>query len=330
MSTHEPNSKILVVDGDTPIFRFALALEKKYIEASYKKSPWVIELDNITQFKGGKLKGKEVQGELHKMNKSSEIELTMDDFNIKHKVRLINAKSDESRLEIGKRNARNYISDLYQIPWVKEIKYCLSSKNNFRKNIDKNYKSSRGKKPLLLNDLKSWFEKEFKSIITIIDGLEADDLLGIMGNWSRNYFKDPKDSDIVLCGYDKDLLQIYNNYFFNFDHREDGIFWINELDGQRNLCHQILTGDTTDDIKGLEGISDEIKERFCVRLGGCGKGKAEKILSDCCTVECLYERVEWCYMSYYQDDYKDHLNKQFKLVKLLENKDKIEDFPFTR
>lgn len=320
------NSCIAVIDGDTPIFRHSKILEETYIEVWWNNR--VKEFENITRFKGGKLKGQEIEGYLNKINKGREEPFSIEEFEIINKSRLIKPPQKGARLDIAKRNLRSYISDFYAIPWVKEIKYCVGGNTNFRYEVDKNYKSNRGPKPLKLLEVKEWFCDEFKDIIVVADNCEADDKLSQMGHWSRNYFKNPKDSNIVLCGYDKDLLQIYNNWHFNFDKRDE-IVWINEFTGHKNLALQCLKGDTVDGIKGLPEITPEIKEKYNVGLGGCAEGKANKILDLCETIEDLYREVEWCYRSYYKDDYKQALNKEYMLVKLLEKKDEFNiEFPF--
>jgi len=326
MVPKEKNSKTLVVDGDTPLFRCAKALQKDYIEINW--NDFTLDLDNKTKFIGGKLKGKEVYGKLNEINDRHGISLTIDDFDITPKTVLIDAKNDAQRLEIGMRNMRKYIRDLKELPWVKNIKWCLSSKNNFRKDLNPDYKAQRPEKPKLLIDLKNLFITEFKNIITIKDMLEADDLLGIFGAWSREYYENPKDSPFVLTGYDKDLLQIGNNWFFNFDQRDQGIFWIDEFTGHKNLCTQILQGDTADNLKGLPKITSEIKARYGVATGGCAIGKAKSILSDCKSIDELYMAVEWCYKSYYGENYRKHLTMMYKLVFLLEKEGEIKDFQF--
>jgi hypothetical protein len=321
-----PNSRTLVVDGDTPIFRCAKALQKDYIEVNW--NDFALDLDNRTQFIGGKLKGKEVKGKLNEINERHGISLTIDDFEITPKTVLIDAKNDDQRLAIGMKNIRSYIQGLLNIPWVKGIKWCLSSKTNFRKELNQDYKAQRPEKPKLLLQLKDLFIHEFKHMVTIKNSHEADDLLGIFGAWSREYHKNPKDSPYVLTGYDKDLLQIGDNWFLNFDKKEQGIFWIDNFTGHLNLCTQILQGDTADNLKGLPEITTEIKAKYGVATGGCAIGKSRKILSDCKTIDELYRTVEWCYKSFYGEDYKEHLNLMFRMVKLLENEGEIKDFPF--
>lgn len=321
------NYYTLVIDGDTPIYRASLALQESYIEVWWKDR--MIECKNLTEFKGGKLNGKIIKGKLQEINEQKKTDFIFDDFVIIPKTRLISSNNDKMRMGLGKKFIREYLSTLYQIPWVKDIVYCLSSDNNFRRDIDKDYKKNRTCKPILLDDIRNWFIKEFKEIVKIEDGLEADDLLSIYGNSSRNSFINPKDTNIVLCGYDKDLLQIYNNYFFNFDHREDGVYWIDEFEGEKSLAKQCLIGDRIDNIQGLPKINEEIKKKYKVRLGGVGAGKAEQILSNCKIVKDLFKTVEDCYKMYYKENYKEELNKQFQLVKLIETKDKVKDFPFT-
>ena len=326
MISQKENYYTLIFDGDTSLFRFAKALQEDYIEVWWKDR--MMECKNLTYFKGGKINGQVIKGKLEEINENRKDPFLLEEFEIIPKSRLLKCDNDKKRLGLGKKWIREYISELYAIPWVKEIKYCLSSETNFRKEVDPLYKSTRGEKPILLKQLRKEFIKEFKDIIEIHGGLEADDLLSCYGYLSRNTFTNPKDTNIVLCGYDKDLLQIYNNFFYNFDKRDEGVIWIDEFTGQKNLVVQCLCGDTVDAITGLPSVTEEMKEKYNIRMGGVGKGKAESILSNCDTVECLFREVEWCYRSYYGDGYKEALNREFRLVKLREHKDKMVDFPF--
>ena len=308
----------LVIDGDTIIFRYAKILQEDYIEVWWKDR--VKTFKNRTMFKGGTLKGEKVVGWLYEKDRPFKLE----DFKIVDKSRLIS-----SGTTFFKKHIREYIAGFYELPWIKDLKIVLGGKDNFRYKIFPDYKKNRGAKPLKLKDVKDWFCSEYNDIVTIADGVEADDYLSMMGYYSRNHFNPPKDTDIVLCGCDKDLLQIHSNYFFNFDKRDDGIVWIDEFTGHHSLAVQILVGDKTDNIMGLPKVTDEMKEKYKIYGGGCGQAKAKKILSNCKAITDLYKEVEWCYMSYYKDEYKKHLNREYQLVKLLDKKDEIKDFPFS-
>jgi hypothetical protein len=307
----------LVVDADTIIFRYAKILQEDYVEVWWKDRMKIFK--NKTMFKGGTIKGEKIKGWLYEKERP----FKLDEFKFVNK-----SKPLFSHIGVAQKHIAGYIEELYNIPWVKDIKFVLGGGDNFRYKIYPDYKKNRGEKPLKLQEVKDWVCSEYKDIVVIAEGVEADDYLSIMGHWSRNHFKNPKDTNIVLCGCDKDLLQIHSNYFFNFDKREDGIIWIDEFTGHKSLAIQILTGDITDNIKGLPKVTDEMKEKYNIRGGGCGKMKAEKILSNSDTIIDLYRQVQWCYMSYYKEQYKTHLNREFQLVKLLEKKNEIPTFPF--
>ena len=61
---------------------------------------------------------------------------------------------------------------------------------------------------------------------------------------------------------------------------------------------------------------------------GMSKVKANKVLSECKTIQELYDMVEFIYKCYYNDEYKEPLNLTYRLVKLLEKPNEIKDFPF--
>ena len=102
-------------------------------------------------------------------------------------------------------------------------------------------------------------------------GMEADDYLGIHQN-----------KDTIICSIDKDLLQVSGRHY-NFVKKE--FYEIEELEGLRKFYKQLLTGDTSDHIKGIEGI---------------GPVKAEKALLFCETEQEMFNKVR---EMYHNDDW---------------------------
>ena len=86
--------------------------------------------------------------------------------------------------------------------------------------------------------------------------MEADDLVAI---WAHEALD--RKEEYVICGIDKDLLQIPGHHY---NYGKDTWKLINEEEALHNLYLQCLTGDATDNIPGLKGI---------------GPKKAEKILA---------------------------------------------------
>ena len=102
------------------------------------------------------------------------------------------------------------------------------------------------------------------------DGSEADDFLGIH-----------QDDSSVICGIDKDLLQIPGKHY-NYDKKVSQV--VTPLEGWRNFFTQVLTGDASDNIPGLPRI---------------GPVKAMSILSMAASPKEMYQTV--------RDVYDEHM-----------------------
>jgi DNA polymerase-1 len=100
----------------------------------------------------------------------------------------------------------------------------------------------------------------------VIDGMEADDAIGI-----EAYRHEPEET--IIVSIDKDLNMIRGNHY-NFVKEEK--YFVTEEDAIRNFYLQILTGDKIDNIIGLQGI---------------GPVKSKKLLADCNTEVEMYEAV---------------------------------------
>ena len=138
---------------------------------------------------------------------------------------------------------------------------CLTSPNNFRKDILPSYKGNRKdtRKPMLLPFLRQHVIENYKHDLR--DGLEGDDLMGIHAtkpSISGNH-------EYVIYSMDKDMKTIPAKLW-----NEDFAFVsnISQEDADRNWLFQALTGDATDGYKGLPK---------------CGPVKANRILDDDCS-----------------------------------------------
>lgn len=154
-----------------------------------------------------------------------------------------------------------------------EFSIFLSGDNNFRYEIYPEYKANRtAPKPRHLKAVKQHLIEKYNAQVS--DGCEADDLLGIAQCSSEN---------TIICSIDKDLRMIPGwHYSFEISGRSGGKAWtrpmekvyVEPFDGLRRFYTQLLTGDSTDNVKGAAGI---------------GKVKAERILFDCRTEAALLE-----------------------------------------
>jgi DNA polymerase-1 len=150
----------------------------------------------------------------------------------------------------------------------------LTGPNNFRKQIYPEYKANRvAPKPKHLRDLQE-YSIEKLSAEYAPETLEADDALAIY-----------QTDDTIICSLDKDLLQVPGKHFsweINGKGwtRPDTFIEQTELEGLRLFYKQCLKGDTSDNVKGIEGL---------------GEKKASKLLADCSSHKELFNQVRDLY-----------------------------------
>lgn len=147
------------------------------------------------------------------------------------------------------------ISDILFGAETEEYKAFLTGSNNFRKKINPEYKANRKDKPIpkYLNLLREYLVSEWKAEVT--DGIEADDAIGIAAAQSGG-------DDFVICSYDKDLNQLSGTHF---DWYKNNVYYISDLEGIRHFYKQMLIGDRSDNIIGVNKI---------------GKVRADKLLNE--------------------------------------------------
>jgi 5'-3' exonuclease len=171
-----------------------------------------------------------------------------------------------------------------------EFSIFLSGPTNFRNEIYPEYKANRkAEKPRHLAACKDFLIEKYKAEVS--DGCEADDLLGIaQDKFGEDHWTGTPKYTTIICGLDKDLLMIPGkHYSFAISGKitrgaNAGQTWerparfdnVEPFDGLRRFYKQVLTGDSTDNIKGASGI---------------GEVKADRILADCTTERELFEAV---------------------------------------
>lgn len=151
-----------------------------------------------------------------------------------------------------------------------DYKLFVSGGNNFRYGIDPTYKANRtGSDPKWREALRLHLIKEWNAYECV--GFEADDMCGV---------EQKEDGSTCIVAIDKDLLQVPGlHYSWPITRKNtivrEGLFReISKEEGMRRFFTQALTGDTSDNIKGIYGI---------------GAKKAEKLLAECHTEEEMYE-----------------------------------------
>ncbi len=156
----------------------------------------------------------------------------------------------------------------------------LSGEDNFRKKEYPDYKANRTKpKPNWLMSCRIHLVDNYNA--KIVNGYEADDAIGIAAG----------DATIIVS-IDKDLRTIAGTHY-NFV--KDELFTVSEHEAAYNFWTQMLVGDTSDNVYGINGI---------------GPVKAARALAGLDPIE-MEELVKHMYGD------EDHYNKNLRLLTIL-------------
>jgi 5'-3' exonuclease len=176
-----------------------------------------------------------------------------------------------------------------QILYETDTESCLSflsGKDNFRYKINPDYKANRKDTPppRFLEDCKEYLVTEWHSQIN--NECEADDLLGIA-----------QTEETIIASLDKDLMMIPGwHYSWEISGsnwtKEAKLSYVTPLEGLQMFYKQMLIGDTSDNIFGVERI---------------GKVKAAKLLDH---VEEEEEMIDIVFGLYKEDAQRFYMNAQ--------------------
>lgn len=146
--------------------------------------------------------------------------------------------------EVYKKWFDKNLSDDYKL----HIEYYISSKENFRYSIYPEYKGHRPEKPRWYELLRGEFIHNYNPIIK--PGFEADDAV------AENHYAMWKadTSSTCIASLDKDL---YNIPGLHYNTREYCTGTVSKQAACETFLMQLLTGDTTDNIKGVPKVGEK-------------------------------------------------------------------------
>jgi len=148
--------------------------------------------------------------------------------------------------------ARDILYGLYEKFKPDEMRVFLTGEGNFREDIAtyKKYKGNRDKsrRPLFYHEIKEYMIKHHGA--ETVDGMEADDALGIHGT---------SDKDSIICSIDKDLMQIPGTHY---NWVKDDLKHISYSEAAYTFYRQCLTGDKSDNIYGIHRVGDISAEKI--------------------------------------------------------------------
>lgn len=180
-------------------------------------------------------------------------------------------------------NIRNTL-DLYSA----RIFFSDTSANNFRYTVAKThpYKGNRKdkEKPKHFEMMHSYMLDEWE--VEVSTGMEADDWMG----------KFQKGKQTIICTIDKDLDMI-PGWHYNWKRYE--IYHVSRYAAQLHFWTQMLTGDATDNIKGIYRV---------------GPVKAAKIFEGVEYEGHLYAKTVCAYNEEFGDKARDRFNENYDLL----------------
>jgi 5'-3' exonuclease len=145
----------------------------------------------------------------------------------------------------------------------KEYRVFLGGSENFRKTLSSDYKANRTQpKPEHFDSVRNLLVEEWQA--EVCAGYEADDGIGMSAT-----------TNTVICSIDKDLRQIPGSHY-NFV--KDEAFEVSEREAVRNFYTQMLTGDSSDNVRGIDGIGPVRAGRI---LDGVDPQDMEAVVRNC-------------------------------------------------
>ncbi len=164
----------------------------------------------------------------------------------------------------SKKHIESYIADkierIKELTKSKNVVICLSSKTNFRKELNPNYKAKRKTlKPVVFVFVRNLFHEKYNTIEH--ENLEADDLIGILATFKGNIKNIPK-GEKVVWSMDKDFKTIPCTFFKEDKEGNIEKYVIDEKQADYNFMFQTLTGDTTDCYYGCRGIGEKTAQKI--------------------------------------------------------------------
>ena len=186
---------------------------------------------------------------------------------------------------------------------AERILVCVSEGKSWRKQYakSKEYKGNRAGReiPAYLNDLKAHLKDKWKAFY--VAHWEADDLIFMARTAYQTRYPDYK---VFMATNDKDCRQFPGDFI---DFKKMIFFTISQDEASKSLWTQMIVGDSTDNISGIEGI---------------GKVGAEKLLADQPVSE-YSQIVLRAYIAKYGE--RTGVEKFYESYKLLKLIDKCED-----
>ena len=150
---------------------------------------------------------------------------------------------EDDPVDVAIYRVEKLLREIVEAAGCDEYQVWLTGSNNFRKEINPNYKANRKDMvpPVYLQDCREFLVVEHGA--KLAHNMEADDMLGIN-----------QTDDTIIASLDKDLLMIPGKHF-NWTKQILGDYtMVTDEMGWKHFWKQMLIGDTSDNIKGVVGL----------------------------------------------------------------------------
>lgn len=171
------------------------------------------------------------------------------------------AGDDDEPLEYKLQSVKTVIDNIMaQFPEATSRRAFLSGKNNYRDKLAtiRIYKGNRDphNKPVYYDEIREYLIGYQGA--EVVDGMEADDALGI-AQWAA------KDKSTCIVTSDKDLNCI-PGWHYNWVKGET--YYQTLAEANKCFWSQVLTGDTTDNIQGIPKVGPKTAEKVLSKTNG--------------------------------------------------------------
>lgn len=153
------------------------------------------------------------------------------------------------------------------------VAVCCDVGKSFRAEIDSTYKANRPPKdPAAIGQVQRVCERLEADAFCILSapGFEADDVIATATRWARSL---PVPFDVTIAGCDKDLLQLIEPGVRMHNVNTDAFFGPDEVAAKFEVTPDkvrdvlALAGDTSDNIKGIDGVGWKTAAKLVNRFG---------------------------------------------------------------
>lgn len=155
---------------------------------------------------------------------------------------------------------KNTIQTIVEKVGADEYQVYLTGSGNFREEIAtiQPYKGNRtSRRPIHYTAARDYLVSYHGA--EVVEGQEADDAMSIEQHKHLGWSDLGLDCDSVICTIDKDLDMVPGNHY---NWVKDKGYFINEDEAMANFYHQMLTGDSTDNILGISGVGPKTAQRI--------------------------------------------------------------------